>query len=317
MGISLAALHLGCADVLGADFDVHAACETCDAGPVVLAEGLDHPKSVAVAGGFVFWVETEAGRVMKVPVDGGPPALVSADERSPNQIAAGGGFVYWTNSDLSQGSVRRVAAEGGPAEDVAPDQGVALGIGVDGTRVYWTTQVGKSLRAADLDSLPSGGTALASDIGSPSLLALDSADVYFSAFGDTGGIHRAAKDGSSAVRVIDAPWANAVTLFGDQVCWTTFRGGQGDEVVACVGKDGNGLNQIPGDRDQPTGLVSDGERLYWGELGAGAIMRGEMFATPEVLADGQSGPNGLAIDGDTLYWANYVAQGTIVKMKLP
>lgn len=306
---------VGCADVVGADFDVHAACETC---PVVLADELAYPKSVAVADGFVFWVESaDPGRVMKVPVDGGEPIEVSTVEHQPNQIAARDGYVYWTTTLLEGGAVRRAKTGGGPVEDVAPEQNGAIGLAVDDTRVYWGSQVSQSLRAAPLDALPGGGAALAADIGSISLLALDGGDVFFSQFGDEGGLWRVSKSGGDAVKLMELANANAVAVAGDMVCVTSFFGGTAEEVVDCVGKDGNGRIRIAGAREQPTGMVSRGDRLYWGELGLGAIVTGAPFSATSVLVDGQDGPNGLAIDGDTLYWANFVDGGSIVKKKLP
>ncbi len=315
VAIAAGAMALGgCTDVIGADFDVHAACETC---PVVLAEDLPHPKSVAVADGFVFWVEsTEPGRVMKVPVGGGDPVVVAEGEHVPNQVAARGGYVYWTTT-LADGAVRRAKTSGGAAEDFAPHQAYAIGLALDATTAYWTAQGSKSVRSLRLDASPSEGAALASDIGSPSLVAVDDTDVYFTQFGEGGGLWKVAISGGTATKLLEDTNANAIALLGDMACVTTFTGGTTEEIIDCVGKDGNGQMRAAKDRNQPTGMVADGERLFWGEVGLGAIVQGAPLGATKIVAEGQDSPNGLAIDGENLYWANFTDHGTIVKMKIP
>lgn len=310
-----ATAQVACADVIGADFDVHPACETC---PVALAEDLPYPKSVAVADGFVFWLEsTEIGRVMKVPVDGGEPVVVAAGEHWPNQIAAGGGHVYWTTTLPKDGAVRRAKTTGGPAEDFAPGQGGAIGLTVDATTVYWTAQATASVRALRFDDAPSEGTALATGIGAPALVAVDDTDVYFTQFGDPGGLWKVAKSGGTAAKILDEPNTNAVALMADIACVTTFYNGTAEEAVDCIGKNGMGKSRAAKDRDKPTGLVTDGTRLFWGEVGLGAIVQGSPLGVTKIVADGQESPNGLAIDGENLYWANYAEHGTVMKRKIP
>ncbi|MFO0593253.1 MAG: hypothetical protein U0441_37270 [Polyangiaceae bacterium] len=314
--VALGSAGIGCADLVGADFDVHPACETC---AVVVADGVDHPKSVAVTDGWLFWVESlESGRVMKMPLEGGPPVLIASGEPSPNQIAAGGGYVYWTNTTSdATGGVRRVKASGGDVEDVAKGRVAALGVAVDDTHVYWTEQGTQSVRSLAFGDIPGEGAVLADSLDQPSLVTVNDKYIAFTAIGATGGLYTYSKNGSEGGKVADAPGANAVTLLDSVVCWTTFFAGTSKEDVSCVGFDGEGRMEIAGERDEPTGLVSDGTRLYWGELGAGAIFQAEPYGAPKKIAEGQSGPNGLTLDGDTLYWANYTSSGSLVKLKIP
>lgn len=318
---------LGCADVIGADFDVHEASTssssstsgttstTDPSAPVVLVSGVDQPKSVAVDDHFVFWTEPNAGRVMRVSVDGGDPIVVASDEHRPDQIAAAGGYVYWTCSSSTQGSVRRANTRGDPPEDVALDQNVALGIGLDEINAYWATQSSGTIRAAAIASLPAEPTELTPPVAAVALLTLDKTDIYFTATNPDGGIYRVAKSGGTPEKLADAPWANVITLLGDLVCWTTYKSDSKDNSIRCIQKNKMGLTEVLGAHVQPTGLVSDGERLFWGELQPGAIMTGGPAMAADVLVDGQS-PNGLALDGDTLYWANMTVDGSIMKMQI-
>ncbi len=273
------------------------------------------PKSVAVHDGFVFWTEPNAGRVMRVSVEGGEPGVVSSGEALPDQIAAAGGYVYWTCSSSTQGSVRRANTRGDPPEDVALDQNVALGIGLDKTNAYWAAQPSGTIRAAAIDPLPAEPTELTPPVGAVALLTVDETDIYFTVTNQDGGIYRVAKSGGAPEKLADVPWANVVTLLGELVCWTTFKSDSKNNSITCIHKNKTGPTEVLGEHVQPTGLVSDGERLFWGELQPGAIMTGGPTMAADVLVDGQS-PNGLALDGDTLYWANMTVDGSIMKMQI-
>jgi hypothetical protein len=74
-------------------------------------------------------VDPGPGSVMRVPVTGGTPEVLAADQLEPNSLVVRDGFVYWTNrgtinqsEGTPNGGVFRVPTGGGPIEVVAGGQ---------------------------------------------------------------------------------------------------------------------------------------------------------------------------------------------------
>ncbi len=152
-----------------------AALDGSDAG-VFLALPSGTARTLALDDAFVYWTGENAGPgLWKVPVGGGAPVQITADDVGGVGLAVAGGraytvdfansvdsvelssgqietvsfapnsyprcittdleAVYWTEFGL--GSVRRASIEGGPLEVVADQQALPVGVAVDATSVYW------------------------------------------------------------------------------------------------------------------------------------------------------------------------------------
>ncbi len=79
----------------------------------LLAEGLATPRGIAVADGFVYWVEKGTGAknfhdgtLKKVPATGGAPVTIASGLFAPDRVAIAGRGIVWTEVD---GSVKVVA----------------------------------------------------------------------------------------------------------------------------------------------------------------------------------------------------------------
>src|SRR5262245_16644592 len=109
--------------------------------PVTLVTQQNGPRSIAVLGGNLYWINlwifgNNSGAVMTAPLagGGGPITLASAQD-DPNGIAVDGSNVYWTNLG---GTVMKVATGGGTPVMLASAQSGPQNIRVDANNVYWT-----------------------------------------------------------------------------------------------------------------------------------------------------------------------------------
>ena len=79
---------------------------------------------LAIDDGNLYWLSQHDGAVMKIAKNGGTPVVLAADQSDFTSIALGGGFVYWVwrpDSGRPLGGVRRVPTGGGPVETLTKD----------------------------------------------------------------------------------------------------------------------------------------------------------------------------------------------------
>ncbi|MDP9037609.1 MAG: hypothetical protein M3O50_22660 [Myxococcota bacterium] len=142
-------------------------------------------------------------------------------------------------------------------------------IAVDGTSVYWATKGAPA--DGSIMKCPVGGcsqpTVLASGLGSPSALALDAMNVY----------------------------------------WTTSPTGtvSGGTVMQCAVGGCVGPTTVAQSPDMPVSLAVDSANIYW-TMSNGQTSSGMKIpiggSTPTVMVAGLSGVAALAVDGKSVYW---------------
>jgi hypothetical protein len=151
--------------------------------PEVVAHGDFLPGSLAIAGGFAYWIDTGKGpSVMRVPTNGGEPAKVGATEGDgshPVRLAADEGAVYFTDAGPmeSKGSVVRIALGGGGSTVVAAGLDSPRAVAVRAGTVYWLTKgtSGKNYMDGTLEKAPTTGgpkVTMATGLAAPDRLAL-------------------------------------------------------------------------------------------------------------------------------------------------
>ena len=98
---------LGCANLIGADFDVQSE---------IVVDGLDYPKTLYVHDGFLYITAQgtgdPTGKVIRVPLEGGPPETFAEGLTSPEQLFYADGYMYWTSGNPS--ASRKALADGFP-----------------------------------------------------------------------------------------------------------------------------------------------------------------------------------------------------------
>jgi hypothetical protein len=107
----------------------------CASSPPTLLSGLDTVTQIAVDDTYVYWIESAAGKVTKMPVAGGPPVDVATGQAKPLHLAVDASNVYWTNN--LGGALMSAPVAGGPPVVFAPATSPEF-IAIDADAVYWT-----------------------------------------------------------------------------------------------------------------------------------------------------------------------------------
>ena len=101
-------------------------------------------RGIAVDAQYVYWSETDTGRVLKLPKDLLGPVLTVAEGLShPVDVAVDAGFVYWTEDGATNddGVVNSAAKAGGAPLVLARGQHHPHRRAVTAGRVLWTNRV--------------------------------------------------------------------------------------------------------------------------------------------------------------------------------
>jgi hypothetical protein len=120
----------------GSHFWMYGACESglCVSAPPTLVSGLNGVTQIALDATYVYWTETGAGNVTKVPIAGGTPIPIATGQFKPLHVAVDASNVYWTNN-LGAAVMAAPVAGGSPsvfADAVSPTHVV-----LDTDTVYW------------------------------------------------------------------------------------------------------------------------------------------------------------------------------------
>jgi sugar lactone lactonase YvrE len=315
-------LATGCAQIIGADFDVHAQETGCDAGGCVetVADHLAYPWDVAVRDGFVYWTvagpDTDggppAGLVMRASTSGGAAVKLATGQSQPNRLFITADHVYWT-SFIPGGGVLRVPREGGSVEGYASEPQGALGICADATHVYWTAE--SVVKARALADGPGPGTIISKKHASPGILVTDGHYLYFSEFGVGGGVFRLdpAQPMGEVALASNEDQPNGLALTGTGfLLFVTFSE---DGAVNKVDLQQGGPSVLKSHQNLPTTVAVGDTFAYWPSFGDGTINKVLWGTSGSVItvASKQRSPNGIAVDGTHVYWTNYDPDGAVMR----
>ena len=284
------------------------------------AENPPGPTDIAVDSTNVYWI-TGSGAVRKCAVAGcgGSPTTL-ADGLGPLcGIAIDSANVYWTACDISPAVMK--CAIGGcnlTPTTIASSLDYPQGIATNGTNVYFADPGDKACWAA-----PDAGTVNSCSVngGGPTLLAsaqcgatrvaVDSANVYWSAYTKVmkcavGGC------GNAPTVLANSKGPFGVAVDSANVYWTDP---QASSVMKCsTGGCGGTPTTLATGQGNPTAIATDGINVYWTNASAGGpIMKCGIAGcvTPTVIASAQNWPSSIAVDVSSVYWGT---SNAIVKL---
>jgi Domain of unknown function (DUF5050) len=170
--------------------------------------------------------------------------------------------------------------------------------------------------AAFDSALEGGGVALAVGLVTPSGIAVDSTDVYFTDYG-SGAVLRVSKAGGAVVTLASCePSPSGIAVDNANVYFTdnTANGS-----VMKIAKSGGTVVPLAAGRTLPSAIVVDGADVYWTDNNSeGAVLRVPIAGgTVTTLASGQDDPWSIAVTAKDVYWTNYngyAATGAVVKV---
>ena len=319
-----------CAQLIGADFDVHArggsggGTSTTDAGCAeagcveTLAQDLPFPWDIQIRDGHAYVTvrgqeDAGDGKILRIAVGGGTPEILAEHVTYPNRIAVTSDWVYWTSSVASDSAVQRTArAGGGQVETFAAHQGFAIGLYADDERVLWLADGVLKTKAPDEQG---DGTAVSPYFGG-TMLTYGGGVVYATGLDKApgAGVYRIDLDAGEPKLLDTAANANALALCSGIFYATLENPGQ----IRFVQIDGNGAVMIASNQPTPTGVACDGDHVYWGTEGDGHLWwsyRSGGQVNPLVID--QQSPNGVAFDDAYVYWTVFLEHGWVARTPRP
>jgi len=261
-----------------------------------------------------------AGSVMKVPIEGGEPVVIAADQNDPRGIAIDATAVYWANG--GDGTVMSAPLAGGSASTFATTSAGVSGVVVDSEAVYWAIEGGSMAKR-----LLSGGSVVAlGPVPVRFTLAADTTHLYAV---DHGSMHRVPKAGGAAERISIALEGNplndawGVATDADYAYWTAVNAGglSSSGFVGRTSKLGTAAVLLATREPTPFGIAVDSSGIYWttfhdGNGGGGTVTRlsaGDRGAL-ERIARGQNVPLAIALDAANVYFTSFEGGGAIYKL---
>ncbi len=318
----------------------------------VLASNQVDPSAIAVDSTSVYWTNLGPlgggkaairlpGSVMKVPIEGGAPIELAANQPWPGAITVDATNVYWTTGTGPPPPLTDGGAEGGAVSRVPLGGGTAVtlvtaplpgGIAVDANNLYWTNRAlpGDDPYADNADGTVTqtpldGGTSVTLATGQnwPTAIAADATNVYWTNAGgarSTNGAVLTAPIGGGQVTVLasgqDRPVA--IALLGDNVYWLNA----GQDMTSLMGEvrvmpKAGGTPVLLATAWAPAGLAAGARAVYWTD---DAIANNDVFAVPlgggctVSLPWGGGLALGLAATSTSLYWTTY--EGAVMTLPI-
>ena len=242
-----------------------------------------HIEQLALDQDRVYWVGQDG--VQAIGKHGGPVQTLAGRDASlipgttdPGRwaIAVDGDDVYFSLDD----GVGRIGKDGGPAQLLAGGAGATL-VGVDPAEVSWLEPEHDG--TWDLVATPRrGGPSRRVLAGLPSVMTmvLDEEGIYWLAATERpaiGAIHRAARDGSAAVTLVDdVPlyYEHVLALGGPALFWLEYPSGlHGPMRVRAMVKGGGTPVTVAESFPPADKIFVDDHRVYWAQQGIRAIPR--------------------------------------------
>ena len=302
----------------------------CEAGvcqPVTLATDLAIPQGLAIGPDGVYVTLSGGNSVVRIPKDGGTPAVVSNDTQSPWGIAVAidgdktTRVIWGENRGTSSNIVFHDPVASTTKKTLVGSD--VWQVAITGTLAFWATS---SSSAGSVQRCPITGCS-----GSP-FAVIPSAPKVFGliatggqvAFGlrDSSGLVRRASTGGNGVTTLISAIDSPKGLATDGA--NVYAAVSGSNVIARCPLTGCALGQqnAIAIADNPHSVASDGKNVYWtnGKADGGSISwcpAGSCSGSGQVLAAKQKNPYTIAVDDEAVYWTNAAPKGQVMKVARP
>jgi hypothetical protein len=235
---------------------------------------------LAVDATSVYWVvpggggNPNEGSVNRIPLDGGTPTVLAANQGTEGSIAVDATSVYWA---IQTGIVKQPLAGGTPIAIVMVEAPTILGL--DSTSVYFT-KYGGGIMKAPIDGGAPVMLAAGVTPGGGMLGAVDSTSVYYVDGNDVMKVSIAG--GTPTTLAAAQPQIEGLALDSTNVYWTDFL-----DVAADGGPlfDAGTVKSVP--------------------IGGG---------TPTMVASGVTAPTAIAVDATSVYVSMGTPDCAIVRL---
>jgi hypothetical protein len=261
---------------------------------------------LAVDSKYVYFTQTAAGTVSRVPIAGGAVATIASAQFEPRTITVDYAHVYWVNnpSTYGTGSVMKASLNGGAATAIATTEPAPVFVAVDADRAYWINYPPQPplFMSAPL----AGGTKTQFPMGDETSnaiqISLDSQNMYWAGWSDNGGVWSTPLDGQGPTKrlaTLDKEATNAVVYDGI----VYYLSGGAIKKVPTTGGMTTDVAVIPGGN-----LFVDASGIYLGSATPPGGVKNSIVrlsfdgATVTTLAVGASGAYAFAVGSNEVFW---------------
>lgn len=252
------------------------------------------PAAVAVDGGYIYWTEFDADRVMRAPVDGGDAEVVAANQERAEVIAARDGLVVWGGFRSLRMKDTKSA---GPVVEITTEYSYFSAIVIEDQFIYWGVG-NQDAEPGEIRRYPRAGGAIETIVQghAPWNVLVRGDEVYWSSLEE---VAKAPTKGGPVTKLYSDPAeVNAIALGDTDIYWATPHG-----VMA--GPQAGGTPRVLAEAERSLVLVSDDKNVYWVNFTSGALMEvPAQGGAPTVLVPGPSGAFLLALDESWVYWVD-------------